>query len=116
MKEHLLGCLTLVVPSTMTPDDRALWISVAWQTVANMSRAEFLDGCQRARETCRFPSEIVPTIIGNTPDGANSGRYISDSGYVYRGDETEVMRAAEHRADWATYYAAKVNARLSRPN
>jgi uncharacterized protein YdaU (DUF1376 family) len=36
-------------------------------------------------------------------------QYVSESGYRYRGDEDAVMREAEKRADWPTYYSAKAN-------
>jgi hypothetical protein len=36
-------------------------------------------------------------------------RYVSATGHVYRGDERAVMREAEKRADWNTYYTAKAN-------
>lgn len=36
-----------------------------------------------------------------------SARYVSPSGYEYRGDDKTVMREAEKRADWGTYWAAK---------
>jgi hypothetical protein len=39
----------------------------------------------------------------------NGASYVSASGYEYRGDERAVMRQAEKRADWNTYYAAKAN-------
>lgn len=34
-------------------------------------------------------------------------QWVSASGYEYRGDLDAVMREAEKRADWTTYYAAK---------
>lgn len=37
----------------------------------------------------------------------NGARYVSASGYEYRGDDKTVMREAEKRADWNTYWAAK---------
>lgn len=35
--------------------------------------------------------------------------YVSASGYRYRGDDRAVMREAEKRADWGTYWKAKGN-------
>lgn len=35
------------------------------------------------------------------------GRYVSASGYEYRGDDESVLRQAEKRADWNTYWAIK---------
>lgn len=34
-------------------------------------------------------------------------RYVSDSGWEYRGSDEQIMRDAERRADWTTYYAVK---------
>jgi hypothetical protein len=38
-----------------------------------------------------------------------TARYVSPSGYEYRGDDQAVMREAERRADWGTYWKAKGN-------
>lgn len=38
------------------------------------------------------------------------GEYVSPSGYRYRGDARTVMREAEQRADWGTYWQAKGDA------
>lgn len=40
----------------------------------------------------------------------NGARYVSASGYEYRGDDKAVMREAEKRADWDTYWAVKAAA------
>lgn len=34
-------------------------------------------------------------------------KYVSASGHEYRGDPATVMREAERRADWGTYWKAK---------
>ena len=44
----------------------------------------------------------------------NGASYVSDSGYEYRGDDESVMRQAEKRADWSTYWKAKGNARKAK--
>lgn len=36
-----------------------------------------------------------------------SARFVSESGYEYRGSARDVMLAAEKRSDWGTYYSAK---------
>ena len=114
MTAELLACLTLVAPSNLSAEDRAAWIAVAKQTLGRPEAQRFREACQLARQTCRFPSEIVPTILGNNPDARKGGsRYISESGFIYKGDEGEVMRVAAQRADWTTYYLAK--AALERP-
>lgn len=115
---ELLACLLLVAPPSLTAEDRAAWIAVARQTVAGMPVEQFRAGCQRAREMCRFASEIIPTIFGNT-EGKTTAKYISESGFIYHGDEDEVMRIAAQRADWTTYWFAKSNkvkTMLARPN
>lgn len=37
----------------------------------------------------------------------HGARYVSASGYEYRGDDQSVMREAEKRADWNVYWSAK---------
>ena len=37
-------------------------------------------------------------------------KYVSPSGYEYRGEARDVMREAERRADWGTYWKAKKDA------
>jgi hypothetical protein len=116
MTAELLACLTLVAPSNLSAEDRAAWIAVARQTLGRPEAQRFRDACQRARQVCRFPSEIVPTILGNNPDDTKGGRYISESGFIYRGEDDEVMRVAAQRADWTTYYQAKCALNAPRPN
>jgi len=43
----------------------------------------------------------------------NGSSYVSASGYEYRGDDGAVMRQAEKRADWNTYWAIKGRAARS---
>lgn len=43
-------------------------------------------------------------------------RYVSKSGYEYRGTDQEVMREAERRADWGTYWEAKSNLEGAKPD
>jgi hypothetical protein len=102
---ELLACLTLVAPSTMGADERAAFITVGIETLSELSLAELKEGARQARKTCRFPSELLPAIFGNSEEARET--YISASGYIYRGDERAVMREAEKRADWSTYYQAK---------
>lgn len=112
---ELMACLTLVAPVSMTAEDRAAWVAVAMQTLSGLTSSQLRKGCQQARETCRFPSEIVPTVLGNAPQGQNRpSKYISESGFVYYGDEDEVMRLAEKRADWTTYWFAASNRNRAR--
>lgn len=62
-KSELGGCLTLVSPSGLTADDRKEWIAVAMQTLSGIPADLLAEGCAEARRRCRFPSEIVPTIM-----------------------------------------------------
>ena len=59
----LLSCLMLVAPSGMTESDRANWLSAARMTLSGIPADLLARGCKIARETCRFPSEIVPAIM-----------------------------------------------------
>jgi hypothetical protein len=62
-KAELGACLTLVSPSGLSADDRKEWLAVAMQTLSGIP-ADLLEiGCYEARRRCRFPSEIVPTIL-----------------------------------------------------
>lgn len=63
---ELLACLTLVAPSGLTAADRREWLAVARATLSGIPGDLLQRGCRKARETCRFPSEIVPTIIDET--------------------------------------------------
>jgi hypothetical protein len=53
----------LVVPSGMTAEERAEWLRVAKMTLSGIPEDLLQRGCAKARQTCRFPSEIVPTIM-----------------------------------------------------
>jgi hypothetical protein len=60
---ELLACLTLVAPSGMTAEDRNAWVQVARATLKGIPGDLLSFGCKKARESCRFASEIVPTIM-----------------------------------------------------
>lgn len=60
---ELSACLTLVAPSGMTGNDRSEWLKVAHMTLRDMPADLLSRGCEKARQTCRFPSEIVPAIL-----------------------------------------------------
>jgi hypothetical protein len=91
----------------MGADERTAWLTIAIETLSHLTLGQLREGCRNARMTCRFPSEIVPAVIGGTAEPRR--QYISASGFIYRGDDTEVMRVAEQRADWNTYWSAKGN-------
>lgn len=60
---ELAACLTLVAPSGMTEAERGQWIAVARQALKGIPADLMRHGCEVARRKCRFPSEIVPTIL-----------------------------------------------------
>lgn len=60
---ELMACLTLVAPSGMSAEDRQAWVAVAKATLTGIPADLLSRGCTKARETCRFASEIVPTIL-----------------------------------------------------
>lgn len=62
-KAELGACLTLVSPSGLTAEDRAEWLAVAMRTLSGIPADLLAAGCAVARRKCRFPSEIVPTIM-----------------------------------------------------
>jgi hypothetical protein len=62
-KAELGGCLTLVSPSGLTAEDRTEWLAVAMRTLSGIPADLLADGCAEARKRCRFPSEIVPTVM-----------------------------------------------------
>jgi hypothetical protein len=60
---ELMACLTLVAPSGMTAEDRNAWVQVARATLSGIPADLLARGCAKARRTCKFASEIVPTIL-----------------------------------------------------
>jgi hypothetical protein len=65
---ELLACLTLVAPSGMTAEDRNAWVQVARETLRGIPADLLQRGCKKARETCRWANEIVPTILEEVRD------------------------------------------------
>lgn len=47
----------------MTAEDRREWLAVAMKTLSGIPADLLERGCEVARLKCRFPSEIVPTIM-----------------------------------------------------
>lgn len=47
----------------MTAEERAEWLKAARMTLSGIPADLLARGCAKARETCRFPSEIVPAIL-----------------------------------------------------
>jgi hypothetical protein len=52
----------------LTAGDRNEWVRVAKETLTGIPGDLLQWGCQKARETCRFPSEVVPTIMAEVKD------------------------------------------------
>lgn len=92
---ELLACLTLVAPSGMTAEDRTAWVAVARQTLSGIPGDLLTIGCAHARKTCRFASEIVPTIVAIT--------------------ENEWKRRQRIQADRAALHANRNAPRLAKP-
>lgn len=105
--DALIACLTLVAPTSMLPDDRLAWITVARRVIAQMDLTtdQLKAAATKAMGAAKFPSEIIPLFHESIAEPRR--KYISDTGYVYRGEERQVMLEAERRADWGTYWAAK---------
>jgi hypothetical protein len=90
--------LSLVMRSGKTENEARKMVGL-WRK--NKDDAEVLSGfldCQ-AQEI----SDPLPWLQARF----KGARYVSASGYEYRGDDKAVMREAERRADWNTYYSAK---------
>ena len=47
----------------MTEGDRGAWLRAAKMTITGMPADLLARGCQAARLRCRFPSEIIPSIM-----------------------------------------------------
>ena len=60
---ELGACLALVCPSGMQEGNRVEWLKVAHHTLADLPADLLARGCEHARRTCQFPSQIVPCII-----------------------------------------------------
>ena len=52
----------------MTAEDRHAWVAVARQTLSGIPADLLQRGCRKARETCRFASDIVPTIFSEVQE------------------------------------------------
>lgn len=95
----------------MSGQERAAWLTIAAETLSELSIGQIREGCKAARAICRFPSEIVPTVYGATAEPKT--QYISKSGYIYKGNDREVRHRAHERADWDTYWLASYNIRVA---
>jgi hypothetical protein len=62
-KRFLGPALALVAPTTMSSDHREEWLIAALDTLSGIPPDLLEEGCRKARQKVRFPSEIVPTIF-----------------------------------------------------
>ena len=90
-----------VLTSTGTPERQARSLIGKWRKAKGDGEVlTALIDC-RARAIAQ-PVEWLEKRFGGV-------RYVSPSGHEYKGDDRAVMREAEKRADWGTYYTAKRN-------
>ncbi len=116
----LTRVLALVAPTGFDKGDRKAWLAAAAEALNGVPPNLLLRGVEFAMLASDHPSNIVKNIMleigeewkGWAPEEAKRGKpkYISASGHVYFStDPNEVMREAERRADWSTYYLAKAD-------
>lgn len=106
-----------MVPNAQAQDQVRLWLNdgfdellmletirscMAGSTEPTSSLKRFDRAIRHAH--AKLLSGLVPATNGN-----GGSKYVSGSGHVYRGDAAAVMREAEKRADWTTYYTAKAD-------
>lgn len=91
-----------ILTSTGTSEKRARSLLGKWRKAKDDDGAVLaaLLDCQARRVS--EPIEWLEKRFAST-------RYVSPSGYEYRGTDKQVMREAEKRADWGTYWQAKSN-------
>lgn len=83
-----------------TPEPRARSLIGKWRKAAN-DDGKILTAFMECR--AKAVSEPVEWLTQRL----SPSRYVSKSGHEYRGDARSVMREAEKRADWGTYWQAK---------
>ena len=116
----LTRVLALVAPTGFDKGDRKAWLAAAAEALHGVPPDLLFRGIEFAMLASDHPSNIVKNIMreiggewkGWAPEEAKRGKpkYISATGYVYFSTNPEdVMREAERRADWSTYYMAKVD-------
>jgi hypothetical protein len=62
-RTELTSCLTLVVPSGMSREDRREWLLAAWATLRDIPADLLRRGCAAARKQADHPAKIVPAIM-----------------------------------------------------
>lgn len=87
----------------------AAQLALLARDLADVDTDDLADAIQAHVLACPFMPKAADLIdiIEQRDRNYHSG-YVSESGYIYRGRTPEdVMREAERRADWTTYYSVK---------
>lgn len=77
----------------MSAEDRTAWVAVARETLSGIPADLLLRGCWKARRECKFPSEIVPTILSCTEREWRARRQ----------DMAEAITARDHKPEQIEY-------------
>lgn len=115
---ELTRALSLVAPTGFEKGDRKAWLAAAADALRDVPPDLLRRGVDFAMLNSDHPSNVVKNImreIGEewkcwAPEEDRRGKpkYISATGYVYHSSNPEdVMREAERRADWNTYWLAR---------
>lgn len=62
-ENEIAACFALVRPGGMSDNAAREWLTVAVGEVKHLPEQYLRAKCAEARQTCRFPSEIIPTIL-----------------------------------------------------
>lgn len=65
-------CLTLCAPSGMSEDERTTWLATAYAEICHIPAKPFLSATAKARQQCDHPAKIIPTIIRESKEWADS--------------------------------------------
>lgn len=78
---ELKRCISLVRTPNMSDAMIRDWLAVAMAEVVDLHPSAFRDGCAEARKTCKFPGEIVPTILNGKQSQwhKTNGSYLAPS-------------------------------------
>jgi uncharacterized protein YdaU (DUF1376 family) len=97
----MFDCGLALLTSTGTPERQARSLLGKWKKAkGELEVLIALEDCRAKR--IEQPVEWMEKRL-------KSARYVSASGYEYRGNVDAVIREAEKRADWSTYWAAKAD-------
>lgn len=65
-------CLTLCAPSGMKDDERETWLMTAYAEIRAIPAEPFLIAAAKARRICDHPAKIIPAIIRESQEFAES--------------------------------------------